>query len=97
MPCHLFSLSLLGCLPPLIGLAVFAVGITFGANSGFALNPARDFSPRIFEAIIFGELPFTRFVNNVLFVFLTELNVLSFVPNHQRCVNSTGRQTSDDQ
>ena len=39
-------------LPPLlIGFAVFAVGTSFGPNTGYAINPARDFGPRIFAWI----------------------------------------------
>ncbi len=34
--------------PLLIGLAVAAIGISFGANAGYAINPARDFGPRLF-------------------------------------------------
>lgn len=34
--------------PLLIGFAVFAIGTSFGANSGYAINPARDFGPRLF-------------------------------------------------
>jgi glycerol uptake facilitator protein len=34
--------------PLLIGFAVFAVGTSFGANTGYAINPARDFGPRLF-------------------------------------------------
>ncbi|MGD9696333.1 MAG: MIP/aquaporin family protein [Thermoleophilia bacterium] len=30
-----------------IGLGVFAIGMSFGANSGYAINPARDFGPRV--------------------------------------------------
>lgn len=33
--------------PLIIGLAVFAIGNSFGANSGYAINPARDFGPRV--------------------------------------------------
>jgi glycerol uptake facilitator protein len=33
--------------PLIIGLAVFAIGMSFGANSGYAINPARDFGPRV--------------------------------------------------
>jgi glycerol uptake facilitator protein len=34
--------------PLLVGFVVLAVGISFGANSGYAINPARDFGPRLF-------------------------------------------------
>ena len=32
--------------PWIIGLAVAAIGMSFGANAGYAINPARDFGPR---------------------------------------------------
>ncbi|MDN5930118.1 MAG: MIP family channel protein [Pseudonocardia sp.] len=34
--------------PFMIGLAVAAIGMSFGANAGYAINPARDFGPRLF-------------------------------------------------
>ena len=34
--------------PFMIGLAVFAIGMSYGANAGYAINPARDFGPRLF-------------------------------------------------
>src|SRR5699024_3232040 len=34
--------------PLLIGLVVGAIGMAFGANAGYAINPARDFGPRFF-------------------------------------------------
>jgi glycerol uptake facilitator protein len=34
--------------PWIVGFIVMAVGISFGANSGYAINPARDFGPRVF-------------------------------------------------
>jgi glycerol uptake facilitator protein len=37
--------------PLLVGFVVVAVGISFGANAGYAINPARDFGPRVFAAI----------------------------------------------
>jgi glycerol uptake facilitator protein len=37
--------------PFIVGLVVVAVGISFGANAGYAINPARDFGPRFFAWI----------------------------------------------
>src|SRR5436190_1608713 len=34
--------------PWIVGLIVVAIGISFGANAGYAINPARDFGPRLF-------------------------------------------------
>jgi glycerol uptake facilitator protein len=34
--------------PVLVGLAVVAIGISFGGLHGYAINPARDFGPRLF-------------------------------------------------
>ena len=31
----------------LIGFVVVAIGLSFGANAGYAINPARDFGPRL--------------------------------------------------
>lgn len=46
--------------PLLIGLIVMTMGITFGVNAGFGLNPARDLGPRIFTAMAgWGSAPFT--------------------------------------
>jgi glycerol uptake facilitator protein len=33
--------------PLLVGFVVVIVGMSFGANAGYAINPARDFGPRI--------------------------------------------------
>jgi len=33
--------------PLIIGFAVAAIGMSFGANAGYANNPARDFGPRL--------------------------------------------------
>jgi len=37
--------------PLIVGLAVAAIGMSFGANAGYAINPARDFGPRLFAAL----------------------------------------------
>jgi glycerol uptake facilitator protein len=34
--------------PLIIGLLVAGIGMSYGANSGYAINPARDFGPRVF-------------------------------------------------
>jgi glycerol uptake facilitator protein len=33
--------------PFIVGLVVVAIGISFGANTGYAINPARDLGPRL--------------------------------------------------
>jgi glycerol uptake facilitator protein len=35
--------------PLVIGLGVAAIGMSYGANAGYAINPARDFGPRLFS------------------------------------------------
>jgi glycerol uptake facilitator protein len=43
--------------PFVIGLIVVAVGLSFGLNAGFAINPARDFGPRLLALTVgFGRL-----------------------------------------
>lgn len=37
--------------PLMIGLVVVAVGISFGGMHGYAINPARDFGPRLFTVV----------------------------------------------
>jgi len=50
--------------PFLIGLIVFTLGVTFGINAGFGVNPARDLGPRIFTAMAgWGSTPFTAHNN----------------------------------
>ncbi len=36
---------------PLVGALVVAIGVAFGFNAGYAINPARDFGPRLFTAV----------------------------------------------
>ncbi|XP_071494488.1 aquaporin-9-like [Diadema antillarum] len=41
-----------GLEPALVGALLMAIGLSFGYNAGYAINPARDFSPRLFTAMI---------------------------------------------
>ena len=38
--------------PMLVGLLVFAIGLSLGGPTGYAINPARDFGPRLAHAIL---------------------------------------------
>ncbi|MGD9903105.1 MAG: MIP family channel protein [Vicinamibacterales bacterium] len=37
--------------PVLVGALVVVIGVAFGFNAGYAINPARDFGPRLFTAV----------------------------------------------
>jgi glycerol uptake facilitator protein len=38
--------------PALVGLIVFAIGLSLGGPTGYAINPARDFGPRLAHAFL---------------------------------------------
>ena len=41
-----------GIFPLIIGLLVFAIGLSLGGPTGYAINPARDLGPRIAHAVL---------------------------------------------
>ena len=40
-----------GLVPMYVGFTILGIGICFGANCGYALNPARDLAPRLLTLI----------------------------------------------
>ena len=44
------GLGALGSLP--VGLLVFAIGMSLGGTTGYAINPARDLAPRFAHAVL---------------------------------------------
>jgi glycerol uptake facilitator protein len=44
------GLGALGALP--VGLLVFAIGLSLGGTTGYAINPARDLPPRLAHAVL---------------------------------------------
>jgi glycerol uptake facilitator protein len=45
-----FGLGALGALP--VGFLVFSLGLSLGGTTGYAINPARDLSPRIMHQLL---------------------------------------------
>jgi len=80
-----------GFVPLLVGLAVLAIGLSFGVNAGYAINPARDLGPRLFTLCAgYGGATFTSFnsyswipiVGPHLGAFVGVFAYLALVENH---------------
>ena len=41
-----------GLTPFLVGCLVWSIGLSLGATTGYAINPARDFGPRLAHALL---------------------------------------------
>jgi len=47
--------------PLIIGFLIVAIGASFGLNTGYAINPVRDFGPRLWIAIVSGGASLTSY------------------------------------
>jgi glycerol uptake facilitator protein len=81
--------------PLIIGLLVVGIGMAWGTNAGYAINPARDFGPRVASALTgygggafedqFGDLYFwvpivAPIIGGLIGAFLYELLIGRFLP-----------------
>jgi glycerol uptake facilitator protein len=77
--------------PLMVGLLVFSIGLSLGGPTGYAINPARDFGPRLYAAVIAGDgaafsnayflVPIIGpFIGGVLGAFFYDLAVKPFLP-----------------
>ncbi|KHE66731.1 MIP/aquaporin family protein, partial [Halobacillus sp. BBL2006] len=41
-----------GLNPLIVGLLIVAIGMSLGSTTGYAINPARDFGPRLAHAVL---------------------------------------------
>lgn len=49
---NLSAIFSIGVQPLIIGFLVFAIGLSLGGPTGYAINPARDLAPRIAHAVL---------------------------------------------
>lgn len=80
--------------PFLVGILVLAIGLSLGGPSGYAINPARDFGPRLWGAISGTTGLFTGaywivapiigpIIGGVIGVFLYDFLIKPFLPKKQ--------------
>jgi MIP family channel proteins len=91
-----------GVAPLCTGLVVTTIGMTLGMNCGYAINPARDFSPRLFTAIagwgpqvftVHGYWSWVPFVGPHLGAVLGSIVYLGLVGVH---ITDNNQTTNDD-
>ncbi len=76
--------------PFLVGGTVLAVGLSLGGPSGYAINPARDFGPRLFGTLVgttglweggYWLIPlFVPFIGGLIGVFTYDWFVTNYLP-----------------
>jgi glycerol uptake facilitator protein len=88
--------------PFLVGGTVLAVGLSLGGPSGYAINPARDFGPRLFGQLVgtpgfdttYWLIPlFAPIVGAVIGIFLYDWLVEANLP---KVAATTARAAADD-
>ncbi|CAA9988354.1 aquaglyceroporin, putative [Plasmodium knowlesi strain H] len=47
-------------LSAVVGLTILCIGLSFGGNTGFALNPSRDLGARLLSLVAYGSEAFTK-------------------------------------
>jgi glycerol uptake facilitator protein len=77
--------------PFLVGGTVLAVGLSLGGPSGYAINPARDFGPRLFGMLVgttglfegtYWLIPiFAPIIGGVIGIFLYDWFVTGYLPS----------------
>ncbi|MEV0753939.1 MIP/aquaporin family protein [Streptosporangium sp. NPDC050280] len=95
--------------PFVIGLIVVAVGMAWGTNAGYAINPARDFGPRLASYLTgyetawqdqYGQLYFwvpivAPVVGGLIGAFLYQVLISRFLPPEE-AEPEVGRMPSDE-
>ncbi len=87
--------STLWAAPFIVGLVVVMVGLTLGGPSGYAINPARDFGPRLFGTLVGTTGLFTGLywlvapiigplIGGPLGVFLYDIFVTPYLPPEEQ-------------
>ncbi|MEU8206114.1 MIP family channel protein [Streptosporangium sp. NPDC049046] len=95
--------------PFVIGLIVVAIGMAWGTNAGYAINPARDFGPRLASYLTgyetawqdqYGQLYFwvpivAPVIGGLIGAFLYQVLISRFLPSEE-AEPEVGRMPSDE-
>ena len=85
--------------PFVVGLLVLSIGLSLGGPTGYAINPARDFGPRLFASLLPGNdawvvpegwsVPYFHvpiigpFIGGVLGAYIYDLGIMPFLPKKE--------------